>query len=467
MTRIENQSIFFVLLLIILTACPGGSHFPYPSSFGEGFLRAIYYFYTIVFSLILFWTIGIIKIPKLLSNTIKSLKLNQIISPLSVFVFFTFIILGLHIFQAKYFFNLGYQIPSKPFLSAYIMTFGLIIFFYIYKNNLRKHLVLVSLIWSILLRLIPIIFFPISPERSDMLPSITASIDGFFAGGNPYTPYLGVTQPMAYLPLTWISFIPANLLNFDLRIMSVIYDLITYSIIYKIWNNSDKTNPDKESLSIVIIGWYLFPYYHFRHDLYFSIYFLLLVLTFFYLNKSINSNSKKDIKSNSIIAALFLGFSIATRQWSWVLWPFFSLFCYFRWKVFGIYLSIFALISGLLIVVPFMVVDFDLFYHSVISIYDQIESMKQLREYTVGFSNIFNETGLLHLLGPIQYIILLGFGITAVLYLRSLQSLFQFSIACLFVFILFNKIVSTYLYISLIQLVIVFLILKTNRVSSA
>jgi hypothetical protein len=63
---------------------------------------------------------------------------------------------------------------------------------------------------------------PIDPARADMLPLIDAALARVTAGQNPYTLYhLPWELPMSYGPWLWAAFLPAYLLDADLRFVTI------------------------------------------------------------------------------------------------------------------------------------------------------------------------------------------------------------------------------------------------------
>ena len=61
--------------------------------------------------------------------------------------------------------------------------------------------------------------FPIDPAQSDIIPSIQVFVRRWLAGEWVYAPIqeFGYLLHPTYLPVTWLSFVPAELLNFDYR----------------------------------------------------------------------------------------------------------------------------------------------------------------------------------------------------------------------------------------------------------
>jgi hypothetical protein len=77
---------------------------------------------------------------------------------------------------------------------------------------------LAALVLGTIIRLIHMEHIPITPENGDMLPLVQGAIENLFAGHSPYMLYqMPWDVPLTYLPITWLSYIPAYLLDIDLR----------------------------------------------------------------------------------------------------------------------------------------------------------------------------------------------------------------------------------------------------------
>lgn len=69
-----------------------------------------------------------------------------------------------------------------------------------------------------LIRMIHMRHIAITPSNGDMLPLVQGALDNLLAGRSPYTTYhMPWDVPLTYLPVTWLSYLPAYLLRIDLR----------------------------------------------------------------------------------------------------------------------------------------------------------------------------------------------------------------------------------------------------------
>ncbi|MEW6267415.1 MAG: hypothetical protein AB1641_30455 [Thermodesulfobacteriota bacterium] len=113
--------------------------------------------------------------------------------------------------------------------------------------------------------------------------------------------------PLTYLPGLWLSYLPAALIGFDPRYLSLVYYLASFALLSRF------TRPRRE------MGWLaalalLNPYILYRHEVYSPVIVLLVVLaTLTALHDSNRTN------------AFVLGLGCATQQFFWILAPLFWL----------------------------------------------------------------------------------------------------------------------------------------------
>lgn len=68
------------------------------------------------------------------------------------------------------------------------------------------------------IRVIHMRHIPIEPLNGDMLPLVEGALENVVAGRSPYMTYqMPWEVPLTYLPVTWLSYLPAYLLGIDLR----------------------------------------------------------------------------------------------------------------------------------------------------------------------------------------------------------------------------------------------------------
>ncbi|MEN9946089.1 MAG: hypothetical protein RLZZ293_475 [Pseudomonadota bacterium] len=211
--------------------------------------------------------------------------------------------LGYDFIQYKHFHQFAYQ---NPYL-CYLAIISLIPFVVLIPNSKleeRSFFMWIGL-FVIVHQLLSIYYFPLVIERSDMLKAIELSLTNYFSGGDPYHKTLANVGIPPYLPLTLLSFAPALWLKCDLRIITVIGNLILFSLIYAKYHKL--TQLSKLSLILVLCN----PYWLMRHDLYFYLFLIELCLIFIYLPHL-----------NTVIKCIILACLISTLQFGWILFPF-------------------------------------------------------------------------------------------------------------------------------------------------
>ncbi len=204
--------------------------------------------------------------------------------------------------QYKNFANFGYKFPILLYLIDII---NIIIVWFI----LRKFSIKLMFYWCGLFFLLhecfSVIHFPLTPLRSDMLSAIDIAITNFLANQSPYKETLTIAAIPHYFPLTWFSYIPSHFLSIDFRILGTIYYISILLIIAKNFDGLAKVN------QYLLCLLFLNPYFLMRHDLYFQLYLLEIVILALYFTRM-----------PRYINSCFLGIFLATLQFAWILYPF-------------------------------------------------------------------------------------------------------------------------------------------------
>jgi hypothetical protein len=87
--------------------------------------------------------------------------------------------------------------------------------------------VAVALLLGTAIRMIHLRHIPITPPNGDMLPLVQGALDNLLAGRSPYTTYqMPWDVPLTYLPITWLSYLPAYLLRLDLRWTNIAAEIV-------------------------------------------------------------------------------------------------------------------------------------------------------------------------------------------------------------------------------------------------
>ena len=455
-TASGNRTLAFFVMLFLITLCHGGD-FPFSSASSAMLLRTISFLSTMLFSIAIAVALNILPLPeRRFLSVLRGWLEHRYTFPLTVLIG-TILILLVHGVQGRYFSPLGYHIPSPGALLLF--TTGAILFtLFAIKGRLSlTSLLLFSLVWTLALKCIPLIFFPINPVRSDMLPSIALACQKFVHGENPYTPNLlnGQWTFMPYLPMTFLSFLPTLMAGVDMRLMTLMWDTITNALLLWFLMQNKPTLEEARPQALALLGWFFFPFLHYRHELYFSVYFTLIVGSFLCL---FIAEQKGRHEKRALLGSAFLfGISIATRQWSWIIFPFYTVMLVRKWKGLGVAVACLALVLGLLIIFPFWKANPHLFQLAVLTIYSENLNMG-VREQTMGLSYFFYDWHIQRYLTSAQCTVL---GVTFLAALRSLRSsavLLQLAVTALVLFLFFNELLSTYLYLTPTLLVLLFLL---------
>lgn len=148
-----------------------------------------------------------------------------------------------------------------------------------------------------------IVFFPLHPERSDMLLLIESAIARAAQGLDPYVVYTRVHElPLTYLPGLWLSYLPGWALGLDPRWTHHLAVVLAALAIYR----AASAATPAYALGIFLLT----PYLVYRHDLYGGVYWLSLALTLALLSSG-----------RLGMAGAAFGWSVAAAQFSWVLAP--------------------------------------------------------------------------------------------------------------------------------------------------
>jgi len=190
------------------------------------------------------------------------------------------------------FHSFGYEIPYLLLIFLSVSLFLV--------NQSRPEL---SLLINLTMLLCSIIYYPLTAERSDMLPVIQKGLDNWAVGRSPYEGFVlnGLPNAMGYLPGILFLHLPAWMLGLDLRWNNFIYRAAWLGFLFY---HTKKNN--RRDLKAIFHYLALSPYINFRHELYFEGYILLMCLYFCFAQ----------------LRFLALPLMVFTRQWSWILSPF-------------------------------------------------------------------------------------------------------------------------------------------------
>jgi hypothetical protein len=436
--------IFFVLILTLRR----DGYFPFSSQLSETTYAWVSFGQVLLFALILF----LFFYPKNLLNQIwrfliENLRVIAIV--LAGGLISTIWILLCHearVFKEYYNWNSFFTMIMSSF------CFLIIVIPLILKK--AKVAILALFTSTFLISLIPIIYFSVTAKISDLLPIVIEQLGAFIKGENIYQYYLldnGTWTQAVRQPGTTLSFLPAFLLNIDLRYMSIVFTLLTGFILFRIvYKKFGDTRFNKKFLVtyVSVLLFLLFPYRHLRADLYEPAFWFLLSLSLYFLKN-------KRLKLFSIT----WGLGIFTQVWFWLFSPFVSLFLLrkYGWKK-ALFYSLIYLIIGAGLLSIFILPDTPAYYEHVFSYYRGVVERGEFSFTSIYLSPLFMIYGLNDILTIVQVIAVGLVGVVAIFRLKAFKDLLKFLIIAFFVFIQFNSLSWNYMYVNLVVLLVIYLL---------
>ncbi|OGS21270.1 MAG: hypothetical protein A2252_08370 [Elusimicrobia bacterium RIFOXYA2_FULL_39_19] len=418
--------------------------------------------------LVLFHTIAIIlfvflSLKQLLNDELEPLNIiSDKNKHLLVVVITPFLLLigvfGLQYIQSQYFNNIGYLISVKA-LNAYfvISLFSFIIYnIYTIKFNRENVLLFLILLFSsyLIAKMLPIASFPITAKRSDLLPILKEAGRAILSGQNPYKYYLldnGILTQNVRFPGLMISYIPAVYFNFDLRFITLFFESFIFLILaYLIIKFKAATKIFPYELLLVLIAFFLLPYWHFRHELYEAPFWMLLTVVIFALYRNF-----------FWMSAIVLGLLISMHQWGILFAPYLAIYQYkttnLKKTILMIFVSSIIAITVFLLIPGFNVKDF--FEHTIV-FYKKVINEKAFPPLGMFFTPYFSKLNLTGLLQPIQVLLQIPLLFMAYKHGKRIEVILGILAVSLLCFLLFNPVVWTYQYLLLVYLLILGLYFK-------
>lgn len=413
--------VFFLILLV-----RGDGYFPLPKTINPSLFRSIVFFQTILlvgcFILIL---VCLFKTENQINFKISDKKMISVISISYV------LILILDLIQEKRFQQFGY---SNHFKTLLLFVFISVFLLTILWNKNRFWAILVS---ALVLKLYPIFNYPLISMRSDMLPIIQKAAGSMLNGLNMYQYYLldnqVFTQTVRF-PGIVVAYIPAVILHLDLRFILLISELLFFYMVYKKWGESSYFIP---GLALLLF----FPYWHYRHELYETPFWVILLAT-------VLSLEKKQPFLHFILFAVLFSF----HQWGILFAPFFFIYL-MRSTSFAYTFKIFvsASILSLLFVSIACRGQFSSFLEHVFYYYNRVlaecirnDSFSPVCLYfTPWLAKVTGHMGLKIFNAVVQ----LSLIVIAFIHLKRLAQLFVFLACSLFLVLLTNVLAWTYQYL--------------------
>jgi hypothetical protein len=253
----------------------------------------------------------------------------------------------LQLLNARRFAELGYA--GRPVLLVALLLGASLALALLWRKNRFYGILLADLI----LKAYPLICFPITAKRSDMLPVIGEAARSMLAGENIYRTYLldnGVWTQMVRFPGLVMSYAPATLFHVDPRLMTLAGEVLFFVLLYRRFGRS----PLFASGAILLA---LSPYWHFRHELYEAPFWVALAVLLLALERR---DSVAEVAALSIVVCM--------HQWGVLFLPFVSLFLV-RLRSRGLAVTASALAVGALIVAVASGGDLAAFWQQTVTYY--------------------------------------------------------------------------------------------------
>ncbi|PDW02338.1 hypothetical protein [Candidatus Viridilinea mediisalina] len=251
-------------------------------------------------------------------------------------------------------------------------------------------------------RLLAIQQIPLDPLQSDMLPLVQQALANLYTGQSPYALYLMPWElPLTYLPVTWLAYLPADLLGLDLRLTNLVAELVVGGVIYRLVRTP---NAQAQPIGLLPLLWawlFLQPSsLNWALTTTTPIWWALLALTLALV-----------LHERPRATALTLGLGSAASPFAALLWPFVLLA---RWHSHGLVASlriaVGAALTAALCLVPFLLWDGPMFRYGVWYWFNDLDAFPRLRwemdhiwASMVGFAGVFWRRDLAFWLKPIQF----------------------------------------------------------------
>jgi hypothetical protein len=363
---------FYILGILLVIQIKGDGSFLFPKTLStEGFmLLALFHWVALVIfiGLSAYWLVT--------EKTFQHSKRP----PLHPFAFglipiaCIFLISTLHSLQSTYFSSMGYLADNPLIIKISILGSLPLLGYWLRARIVKKHSLFAFLICILLstlvMKLIPLNLFPVSSTRSDLLPIIKEAGISIYNGENPYKYHMldsGVNTMNVRFPGLLLAYLPASVTGMDLRLISIASETIIF-IILIMWVTqiSGKQEDDQQiswELVVPLICFMLFPYWHYRHELYEAPFWLILLLTLFAFDKA-----------HQLWFALGLATLCITHQWGILLAPF-LLLGFFKKKGLGPALLCVLPVAFAFLVVYIMILkgNFNDFYTHTFGYYDGLK----------------------------------------------------------------------------------------------
>ena len=281
------------------------------------------------------------------------------------------IISALHSLQGARFSTVGYLVKDPLIIKTAALSLAPFALYWTRVWRTKEHSTLMffgcALISVLILKFIPLNLFPVTAKRSDLLPILKEAGLAVYNGESPYKYYMldnGVSTPNARFPGLILAYFPAAISGKDLRYITLFFETAIFIILISKINSiaSDRTGLPGFPWQIIVpvICFMMFPYWHFRHELYESPFWLILFMTLLAFDNG-----------HKIWFSLGLASLTATHQWGLLFVPLMLIGFY---KKHGFRIALLCFLPTMLlcsmIFVGFLKGNYSNLFHHTLGIYD-------------------------------------------------------------------------------------------------
>jgi hypothetical protein len=237
----------------------------------------------------------------------------------------------LHVLNGRRFAEFSYA--GRPLLLGALGAGAAVALIAFWRNS-RAAAILAA---AFLLKIYPIVCFPIRAARSDMLPILQEAGRALLSGENIYRNYLldnGTWTPIVRFPGLVMAYAPAALLRVDPRFVTLAAEALFFLMVWRRFRG----NPLFPTGLILLA---LSPYWHFRHELYEAPFWVVLTALLLAMEKR---SPPAELAALAVVVCM--------HQWGVLFLPFVALFlARSRSRAYGLALAGSALAVGALTVV--------------------------------------------------------------------------------------------------------------------
>ena len=421
----------------LLVSAKADGRFPFPDSLSETVFQLALLPYTLALCAAVAVFLMAPQLTRALSPRLprRLITVPPLTYGLGVGLFFAGLTLVVLRLETRQYSSFGYALPPRCFTALGLLVALLCAWLVLRRRTGAWHMLLVAASVYAAAQLASLVYFPLHPGRSDMLPLIAAACRRFCDGQSPYGLHLlPHAVPLTYLPGTWLAFAPAVCAHLDPRLIHVLGTLAATGLLYMA-----AARERRATVAVLAALFLLMPYLEYRHELYLGPLWLALALLTLCL-----------ARGRALAAGLAMGWACASSQFAWILLPAFGA-CV--WRTCGARraasaLAAVAAVAGVL-VAPFALWAPEPFFQGVFGHWGQT-----LNATTANLSFFIARALRIEGLRAVQWSTWVGLTLLLTRRLRSAAGFFSGASVLLGAFVLLNSVVWVYFYLTVFFLMI-------------